>query len=191
MNLHTIFTRLIGAILLIGPLVVSASELAVRLQSNQYVLLMRHALAPGYGDPAGYSLQRCETQRTLNAVGKAQAERIGVWLRQQGVIRAQIHSSIWCRCQQTAERLRLGPVTVSPALASFFDEPHLAADRNRALQDLISATLQSKGDAALILVTHHVNIREFMGRDIDSGDMVLVRVSPEGQMLDHVLYRSP
>lgn len=168
-----------------------ASEFSDRLKSNQYVLLMRHAYAPGVGDPAGYSLQRCETQRVLNDEGKTQAVRIGQWLRAQGVQRAQVHSSIWCRCQQTAERLRFGPVHVAPSLASFFDEPRQAAARNQSLQQFIAQSLQTKGDDALILVTHHVNIREFMGQDIGSGDMVLARVSPLGQLMEYKIFQSP
>jgi phosphohistidine phosphatase SixA len=180
------------ALCLLGvQLVASASELSDRLKSNQYVLLMRHAYAPGVGDPPGYSLQRCDSQRVLNDEGKAQAVRIGQWLRAQGVERAQVHSSIWCRCQQTAERLRLGAVTVNPALASFFDEPQHASARNQSLQQFIAKALPSKGDQALVLVTHHVNIREFMGENIGSGDMVLARVTPQGRLIDYKLYPSP
>ena len=168
----------------------SASDLAEKLKSRDHVLLMRHAYAPGFGDPAGYSLARCETQRVLNEDGKKQAQRNGQWLRQQGIAVAQVHTSIWCRCQQTAELLRLGPVTIEPALASFFDEPHLTEKSNQALQAFISQALKTKGEHALVLVTHHVNIREFMGRDIGSGDMVLARVNAQGRMLDYKLIAS-
>lgn len=177
--------------LALGAIPASASELSDRLQTSSYVLLMRHAYAPGVGDPSGYSLQRCESQRLLNEEGQAQAVRIGQWLRAQGVTHAQVHSSIWCRCQQTAERLRFGPVQIEPSLASFFDEPAQASSRNQSLQKFIAQKLQTKGNHALILVTHHVNIREFMGQDIGSGDMVLARVTPQGRLLDHKLFPSP
>ena len=62
-----------------------ASELSDRLQTNHHVLLMRHALAPGVSDPPGYHLDRCDTQRNLDQSGRAQAQRIGNWLRAQGV----------------------------------------------------------------------------------------------------------
>ena len=182
---------LVGLSLWLGHAMSQTTDFAQRLKTDQYVLLMRHAYAPGVGDPAGYSLQRCESQRLLNEEGKAQAVRIGRWLRAQGVDQAQVYSSIWCRCQQTAERLGLGSVTVAPALASFFDEPSQAAARNTSLQQLIAEAMKNKGAKALILVTHHVNIREFMGQDIGSGDMVLARVSRQGQLLDYKLYPSP
>lgn len=98
---------------------VQASELSDKLASRDHVLLIRHAYAPGVGDPAGYSLARCESQRTLDAGGKAQAQRIGQWLQAQGVRQAQVFTSIWCRCQQTAERLNLGQPVIEPSLASF------------------------------------------------------------------------
>ena len=83
-----------GLLMAWGSLAAQASELSDRLQTAQYVLLMRHAYAPGVGDPPGYSLQRCESQRVLNAEGKAQAVRIGQWLRAQGVTRAQVPRSM-------------------------------------------------------------------------------------------------
>lgn len=168
-----------------------ASDLSERLKQPDHVLLMRHAYAPGVGDPPGYSLQRCETQRVLNDAGMQQAQRIGRWLREQGVAAARVHSSVWCRCQQTAEGLRLGPVRIEPALASFFDQPEREAAQNQRLQAFIREALRSKGEQALILVTHHVNIRAFMGRDIGSGDMVLARVDAQGRMLSHQIYPSP
>ena len=181
----------IGALCLSGmSWAASASDFAEKLKTREYVLLMRHAYAPGVGDPPGYSLARCETQRVLNEDGKKQAQRNGQWLRQQGIAQAQVHTSIWCRCQQTAEQLKLGPVTIEPALASFFDEPEQAAARNRALQAFIAQAIATKGARALVLVTHHVNIREFMGRDIGSGDMVLARVNAQGRMLDYKLITS-
>ena len=168
-----------------------ASELSDRLKTKDHVLLMRHAYAPGVGDPAGYSLARCETQRVLNDEGQQQAKRIGQWLKAQGVDQASVYTSIWCRCQETAELLRFGKVTVEPALASFFDEPHKASASRQQLQDFIAKALPAKGARALILVTHHVNIQEFMGQNIGSGDMVLVRVNAQGQLLGAQLYPSP
>ena len=155
------------------------------------MLLIRHAYAPGVGDPPGYSLERCDTQRVLNEQGRAQARRIGQWLKAQGLERAEVYTSVWCRCRQTAELLELGPVSVEPSLASFFDQYQRAAAQNQALQAFVAKALRAKKGQPLILVTHHVNIREFMGKDIGSGDMVLVRVDAQGRALDHRHYPSP
>jgi len=153
-----------------------AAGIADQLKGRDHVLLMRHAYAPGVGDPPGYVLERCETQRILNQEGKNQAVRIGRWLRTQGIEKALVSTSPWCRCRQTAELLNVG---------------HLASARNTRLQSFIAHTLKSKGDEALILVTHHVNILEFMGQNIGSGDMVLARVNPDGHLVDYKLFRSP
>jgi phosphohistidine phosphatase SixA len=160
------------------------------LRSGSHVLLMRHALAPGVGDPPGYDLARCETQRNLDAQGRQQAQRIGQWLRSQGLDHAHVYSSPWCRCRDTAAQLGLGPVTVEPALASFFDQPDQSAAQTRRLQAFVAQSLR-QGKTPLVLVTHHVNIRDFMGQNIGSGDMVLARVNAQGQMRDYRIYPSP
>ena len=177
--------------LMTWPDLVVASDLAVKLASNEHILLIRHANAPGVGDPPGYSLERCETQRVLGDDGKRQSVRIGDWLRLQGVSTGRVLSSVWCRCQQTAERLNFGPIQVEPALGSFFDEPDKGPLLNRQLQQLIAGELATKAGKALILVTHHVNIREFVGANIGSGDMVLARVTPQGTVLDYRVIQSP
>ena len=175
------FTRWLAALFLLLPVFATATELARALQSPHYVLLMRHAYAPGVGDPPHYTLERCEGQRLLNDEGK----------RQQGVQRATVLSSIWCRCTETARLLQFGGVTVEPSLASFFDAPSRATAQNTALKKLLSHAVASKGDKALILVTHHVNIAEFTGQNIGSGDMVLAHVGPQGELLGFKLYPSP
>jgi phosphohistidine phosphatase SixA len=162
--------------------VAQASTLSDQLQSPEYVLLMRHTRAPGTGDPAHYRLDDCKTQRNLSDEGRKQAVAVGNWLRQQGIPTAEVHSSAWCRCKDTAELLKLGRVTVEPALASFFDDMAQAQTRNQTLEQFIAAKLQTKGKQALILVTHHVNIYEFMGENIDSGDLVLAKVDSRGKM---------
>lgn len=168
-----------------------ASELADQLRAGTHILLIRHANAPGVGDPPGYTLERCDTQRQLDEAGRAQARRAGVWLRAQGVGRAEVYTSPWCRCRQTAEGLQLGSPVVEPSLGSFFDQPQNAAWRTQALRDFIARTRPQAKGRALILVTHHVNIREFVGLDVGVGDMVLARVDPQGRVVDYRLYPSP
>jgi phosphohistidine phosphatase SixA len=170
---------------------VIASTLAEKLITSKYVLLMRHALAPGVGDPPGYSLDRCETQRNLDEQGKQQAVRAGQWLRKQGIHSAKVFSSVWCRCQQTADRLGYGPVTIEPSLASFFDTPDRAEAQNQAMQRMLANMLSQPNRKPLILVTHHVNILQYVGENIGSGDMVLARVGPQGQVLEYSRIPSP
>jgi len=168
-----------------------AGELADKLRAPGYLLLMRHAYAPGVGDPTGYRLDDCATQRNLDAQGLAQAIRTGAWLKREGVGKALVYSSSWCRCRDTAKALDFGSVDIEPSLASFFDQPEQAGAATAALSRFIARTMKSKGDRALILVTHHVNIRDFAGPNIGSGDMVLVKVDAQGRATSHVLYPSP
>ena len=169
----------------------SASSLAEKLASADYVLLMRHAYAPGVGDPPGYSIDRCETQRNLDEQGKRQAVRAGQWLRQQGIQHAKVLSSVWCRCQQTAELLAYGPVTIEPSLASFFDTPERAETQNQAMQRMLASVASQANRRPLILVTHHVNILQYVGENIGSGDMVLARFGAQGQVLEYSRIPSP
>ena len=168
-----------------------ASDLSDKLQSPEYVLLMRHTRAPGNGDPANYTLDDCKTQRNLSDEGRKQAMAAGNWLKKQGVQTADVRSSAWCRCKDTAELLQLGPVTVEPALASFFDDMAQAKTQNQKLEEFIATQLKTKGKQALILVTHHVNIYEFVGENIASGDMVLTKIDSNGKMVAYKLIPRP
>jgi len=175
----------------ISATTVQASELSDKLQSADHVLLMRHTLAPGVGDPANYTLSDCKTQRNLNDEGRQQAVAVGLWLKKQGVTTADMQSSAWCRCKDTAELMKLGRVTTEPALASFFDDMAQAKTHNQKLEKFIADKLKTKGKQALILVTHHVNIYEFMGENVASGDLVLAKVDVNGKMSAYQLIPRP
>ena len=100
-------------------LAAAPDHLADALASSHYLLMMRHAEAPGTGDPAGHSLDDCSTQRNLGEAGRRQAVSTGEWLRRQGINRTMLYSSPWCRCKDTAQGLNLGDVVVEPALIVF------------------------------------------------------------------------
>jgi len=170
---------------------VCASELSELLKKPDYVLLMRHAIAPGIGDPAGYKLQDCKTQRNLDATGRAQAQKTGQWLKAQGVGNALVFSSAWCRCKETAENLAFGTPALEASLNSFFDDMRQGSQSNANLQKFIANQLKSKGDKALVLVTHQVNITQFTGETVGSGDMVLAKVNAAGKMISFKTYPSP
>ena len=188
---NRLFALLLCVLAWCAPGIAQASELADKLQGPDYALLMRHALAPGTGDPAGYRLDDCASQRNLSDEGRKQAARTGQWLRQQGVRRAQVLTSPWCRCKDTAQRLGFGDALVEPALASFFDEPQRAEELTQRLQQRLSQAGPTKGDKALVLVTHHVNILAYVGENVGSGDMVLVQFDAQGKLLKAQRYPSP
>jgi phosphohistidine phosphatase SixA len=178
-------------VVMTGSFQVSASELSEALKKSDAVLLMRHALAPGIGDPAGYKLQDCKSQRNLDATGRAQAQKTGQWLKAQSVGNALVFTSAWCRCKETAENLAFGTPVLEPSLNSFFDDMRQGPQSNVNLQKFIVGQLKSKGDKALILVTHHVNIVEFTGENVGSGDMVLAKVNSAGKLVSFKIYPNP
>lgn len=158
----------------------SGSEAALwaALASGGHVALMRHALAPGTGDPTGLRLEDCATQRNLSAAGRGQAHALGESFRKNGAANVAVFSSLWCRCLETARLLDLGEVTPHPALNSFFRDPSREAAQTAALRRLIRERSSGK---SLVLVTHQVNITALTGVFPQSGEIVVVR--PEGDGL--------
>ncbi len=135
------------------------------------VLLIRHAEAPGIGDPSGFSLDDCATQRNLSERGRAQAASIGEALRRHRVPVAKVLTSQWCRCRDTARLLDVGPVEDAPPLNSFFDERRDRTTRTEALRSLVRAW---SGPGVLALVTHQVNIAALTDVRPASGEMVVL-----------------
>lgn len=154
---------------------VRADTLSDRLKTGGHLLMIRHALAPGTGDPPHFRIDDCRTQRNLSARGRDQARAIGAWLHAQGVDRVRLFSSQWCRCLETAELMALGPVVPLPALNSFFEQPEERQPRLAALRDFI-AGLAPDGDL-VIMVTHFVTIAGLTGESVASGEGVLLDVS--------------
>jgi phosphohistidine phosphatase SixA len=188
---HPILTPLLLLLSIFCAMAPAKAGLAQDLMDGQHVLLMRHADAPGYGDPAGYVIGQCATQRNLGDAGKKQAKTIGAWLGQQGIASAQVFSSPWCRCLDTAQLLNKGAVKTEASLGSFFDNMALERKQTKALEAFIQNELAKASKGPLILVTHHVNIQAFTGKVVGVGDMVLVKVNPKGQHLSHTVYPSP
>ena len=187
-RITTLLAFLLGCFCLVEQAIaVSAND----LQDGQHVLLMRHADAPGYGDPSGYVIGQCSTQRNLGDYGKRQSKAIGAWLTDQGVNNADVFSSPWCRCLDTATLLNKGPVKIEPSLGSFFDNMSLEKRQTKALEVFIKNELAKQTKAPLILVTHHVNIQAYTGKVVGVGDMVLVKVNKNGEYLSHTIYLSP
>ena len=165
------------------PVCVAAAEadeeaaLLAALAQGEHVALMRHALAPGMGDPDDFSLDDCTTQRNLSSEGRNQAVRIGARFTQAGITEADVYTSQWCRCRETAELLGLGAPVPLPALNSFFSNFSRQAAQTEALAAwLAEQTL----DRPLILVTHQVNITAFSGVFPGSGEVVLMRRNSGG-----------
>ncbi len=145
------------------------------------VLMLRHARAPGIGDPPGFRLSDCATQRNLDETGRAQAKTLGQQLAEAGIVKATIYSSQWCRCLETARLLQLGAVTTLPALNSFFNRPEDRQARLAALRTFL-AGLPIAGPP-VILVTHQVTINAFTDAGAPAGGGSIFQLNGSGSPL--------
>jgi broad specificity phosphatase PhoE len=143
------------------------------------VLMLRHARAPGFGDPPGFKVGECATQRNLDDVGRRQARLLGARLRAAGIRAAKVYSSQWCRCLETARLLGLGPVEPLPALNSFFDRPEERARRLAAVAAFLSRLPRDGGP--VVLVTHQVTISGITDRGVGSGGGYVLRLDGGGK----------
>ena len=166
-----IFTCIVLIILFFLNAAYARSELeTIRKSISANVIFLRHALAPGFGDPDNFTKQDCSTQRNLNNKGRLQARLIGHYLRASKISFSEILTSEWCRCIDTAKELNLGKWETFSGLNSFF-EGHEKKDK---VMDKLRKKLNSLDHSDLVLlVTHQVVILAQTGIAPKSGEMVL------------------
>ena len=170
---------LLGCLCLLLPFAAARADtgeaaLWAALREGGHVALIRHALAPGTGDPPGFRVDDCATQRNLSAEGHAQARALGARFRANGIATAAVFSSLWCRALDTARAMALGEVTPFAGLNSFFAGRGDAAAHTRAARALIAE--RGHGPLPLVLVTHQVNISALSGVFPASGEIVVMRL---------------
>ena len=161
-----------------------ANELLIwdKLQGSApkgYVLLLRHTLAPGVGDPENFKLNDCATQRNLSEVGRQDAKEVGESLKRREIRIFRVESSRWCRAKETAQLLNLGKVKLNKNLDSLFEESDIA--NHPATKQVRKRILNHRNKVGLlILVGHYVNIGALTGVGVDSGEGVLVKADSKG-----------
>ena len=165
---------LIGVIfitlILVGEAFARSELEIIKKNISANVIFLRHALAPGVGDPENFIKEDCSTQRNLNNKGRLQARLIGNYLRSTNLKFSQILTSEWCRCIDTAKELNLGQWTTFSGLNSFFQE----YEKKDQVMNKLQKKLDSLGYSDLALfVTHQVVISEQTGIVPRSGEMVL------------------
>jgi phosphohistidine phosphatase SixA len=175
--------RWFALLLLLGALPAvradEAAALAALRGGAAVVALMRHADAPGTGDPPGWRLDDCATQRNLSERGRAHARAMGKLLKAERIRFAKVLSSPWCRCTDTAKLMDLGPVQIEPTFSNAF----VLADRREALAAGARQVLRDwRGPGNLLVVTHGANIQALTGRSPASGEVVVVSVGGDGSL---------
>lgn len=155
----------------ISPAVRGQDDSVAALRSGGVAVLLRHAATePGIGDPPGFRLDDCSTQRQLSAEGRAQSQRIGQWFAARGLTPTAVRSSAWCRCIDTA-RLAFARAEPWPALNSFFGDRPAEASRSGMLLEAL-ARLRAPGFE--VWVTHQVNITALTGEAVGMGEARVV-----------------
>jgi broad specificity phosphatase PhoE len=140
------------------------------------VILVRHGDAPGSGEPEGFTLGKCSTQRNLSDKGRKQAGEIGNRLRAAGIDVTKVMASELCRTQQTAALMRLGPVESAAAfddLADFKQRGDELLGRERRI------IADWRGPGALLIVTHGSNIKALTGFHVQPGAVLMAKFSDE------------
>lgn len=152
---------------LAGP--ASADPAALAREIGADVLFLRHALAPGTGDPPGFQLGDCASQRNLDEKGRQQARDLGDAIRASRLPVAQVLTSQWCRARDTATLLNLGRPAEEPGLNSFFGN----ASARAPTLDRLSQVLATLPEGITVMVTHQVVITAITGHTVPSGGAVL------------------
>jgi phosphohistidine phosphatase SixA len=156
-----------------GPRAADASEaLWAKLRAGGHVALIRHASAPGAaGDPKGFKLDDCATQRNLSDEGRAEARRLGEAFRAHHVPVGKVMSSQWCRCRDTATLMDIGMVETAPT----FNNAFVLYDRRAELTAGARAVIGDwNGPGTLVIVTHGANILPLTGFQPSEGEMIVV-----------------
>ena len=149
----------------------SNQELSLELKKGGKLIFIRHAYAPGGGDPENFDINNCDTQRNLSEEGRDQAKKIGNFFKENDVPILKVFSSEWCRCKETAE-LAFTNFETKDFLNSFFSAK-FANNRNKQMLDLKNYVKKFNGNENLIFVTHYVVINEALDYAPSSGEIVI------------------
>ena len=174
------------------PTTAALPDMALLLRKGACAVMLRHAQTePGIGDPPGFRLDQCSTQRNLSAAGREQSIQIGQWFKANSLKPASVQTSAWCRCKETAE-LGFGRYAVLDALGSTFDnrnshknQENQESQRRQTRQ--LHARLQTISAGQFeVWVTHQVNITALLGEVPAMGEAMLV--SSNAQVLGRAFF---
>ena len=141
------------------------------LKEGGKLIFIRHAIAPGGGDPVDFDILRCETQRNLSKEGITQSKNIGKFFSENNIQIDKVLSSEWCRCKQTA-KYAFNNYETKSFLNSFFIQK-FAHNKDRQVKELKDYIINWEGKKNLILVTHYVVISETLNVSTSSGEIVI------------------
>ena len=142
-----------------------------QLIDGEKLIFIRHAYAPGSGDPNNFNLNDCSTQRNLSEEGREQAQKIGNFFEKNKIKIEKVFSSEWCRCKETAD-IAFGYYSTKDFLNSFYSAKYLK-NKTKQIEELTNYVQQFKSSQNLVFVTHYVLISEVLNYAPSSGEIVV------------------
>jgi phosphohistidine phosphatase SixA len=149
----------------------SNDDLQNLLSEEGKLIFIRHAYAPGSGDPDNFDLSSCASQRNLSQEGINQAKNINKFFLKIHMNSNLVLSSEWCRCKQTAKYAFKNYKTKS-FLNSFFSQK-FSHNKVKQIKELKEFIKEWNGKGNLIFVTHYVVISEILNLSVSSGEIVI------------------
>ena len=146
-------------------------NLITKLQEGGKLIFIRHAYAPGSGDPKNFNLYDCSTQRNLNNSGREQSKKIGILFSKNNIKIKNIFSSEWCRCKETAD-LAFKKFETKKFLNSFYSAK-FAKNREKQIKEFENFINNWDKKGNLIFVTHYVFITEILNYAPSSGEIII------------------
>ena len=151
--------------------VFSDEKIISELQKGGKIIFIRHALAPGNGDPENFDINDCKTQRNLNNIGIEQSKKIGEFFKKNHIKIDKVLSSEWCRCRDTA-KYAFKKFQTFDALNSFYDEKFYKF-KDKQIKDLKLFINNWNSNKNLVLVTHFVVVSEILNESLSSGELAI------------------
>ena len=149
-------------------------EVLKNLKNGGNLIFIRHAYAPGVGDPDNFDINDCSTQRNLSEDGRKQAKNIGNYFKENQIPVDKVISSEWCRCKETAE-IAFGKFETNNFLNSFFSEK-FSKNKKKQIKNLKKYINEWDGNKNLVFVTHYVVISEALNYAPSSGEIVISNI---------------
>ncbi len=169
--MKTIYLILILGLFTSKNNVYASDKILDSLKEGKKIIFIRHALAPGNGDPDNFNINDCTTQRNLSKNGIIQSKKIGLFFEKNKIKIDKVLSSEWCRCKDTA-KIAFNNFETFNALNSFYDEK-FASNEDMQIKNLKKYIKSWESDKNLILVTHFVVISSILNMGTSSGEMII------------------
>ena len=141
------------------------------LKKENNIIFIRHAIAPGNGDPSNFDILDCSTQRNLSKKGKLQALKIGNFFKKNDIKIKEVLSSEWCRCKDTA-KIAFGIYETKNFLNSFYDD-RFSKNKDKQILEFQKFIRNWNKTGNLVFVTHYVVISEILNKATSSGEIVI------------------